>query len=81
MLAMGKRQVKLSEQIRRAVDASGLSRYAICKTLGIDQSAFSRFMHGTVGLTMAHLDGVAELLGLELKRPKGPGKAAKHGFH
>ncbi len=64
---MGKRYILLSAQIRMAVNRSSLTRYRICKEVGIDQASFSRFMKGKVGLTMAHLDGVAELLGLELK--------------
>jgi predicted XRE-type DNA-binding protein len=67
---------KLSEQIRRAVDASGLSRYQICKATGIDQASFSRFMAGKVGLTQANLDAVADMLGLEVTavhpRPVAP---------
>lgn len=70
---MSKKQAKLSEQVRRAVDASGLSHYAICKALDIDKASFSRFMHGKVGLTMANLDAVAGLLGLDIVTRKGRG--------
>ena len=79
---MTKRQIKLSEQIRRAVNASALSRYAICKATKIDQAPFSRFMAGKVGMTMANLDAVAELLKLDLmptvKARKGKVKHGKH---
>ena len=71
-----KKRTRLSDEIRRAVDASGLSRYAICKQLGILQSSLSRFMSGKGGLTMANLDALAELLDLHLaagKRPKKKG--------
>jgi hypothetical protein len=62
---MEKQRLKLSDEIRRAVDASGLSRYRISKTLGIAESTMSRFMAGG-GLSMEYLDALAELLHLHL---------------
>jgi transcriptional regulator with XRE-family HTH domain len=55
-----------SDQIRDAVDASGLSRYAICNAIGISQSTMSRFMHHQGGLSMTSLDRLADLLGLSV---------------
>jgi hypothetical protein len=72
---MRKSRLKLSDEIRQAVDASGYSRYRICKTLGIAESTMSRFMAGS-GLSMEYLDALAELLDLHLafgKRPKKKG--------
>jgi hypothetical protein len=66
---MKKHRVKLSEEIRRAVDASGLSRYRISKTLGIAESTMSRFMAGG-GLSMEHFDALAEVLDLHLAAGK-----------
>jgi hypothetical protein len=66
--AMGKQRVKLSDQIRRAVDASGHSRYRVCKELGIAESTMSRFMSGQGGLSMDYLDALADLLGLNIAR-------------
>lgn len=63
---MGKTRVRLSDQIRRAVDDSGLSRYAICKVTGIDQAQFSRFMAGTKGLSIGVLDALADALDLNI---------------
>jgi len=60
---------KLTDQIRRAVDQSGQSRYQLCKALGIYQSSMSRFMHGG-GLSSETLDKLAALLGLEVKARK-----------
>lgn len=73
---MAKRREKLSDQIRRAVDASGLSRYRISKELGVAESTMSRFMSGEGGLSMRHLDAMAELLELNItaarqRRKKG----------
>jgi len=63
---MKPKRLHLSEQIRGAVDASNLSRYRICKEAGIDQSAFSRFMAGKVGLLQQNLDRLADVLGLDV---------------
>jgi hypothetical protein len=63
---MARKRVKLSDQIRQAVDASGMSRYRICKTLGIAESTLSRFMSGKGGLSQEYIDGVADLLVLNI---------------
>jgi transcriptional regulator with XRE-family HTH domain len=72
---MAKQRVRLSDQVRRAVDASGLSRYRISKELGVAESTMSRFMSGQGGLSMDHLDALADLLGLDIsvRRPTTKG--------
>jgi transcriptional regulator with XRE-family HTH domain len=67
-------QEALTDQVRRAVNDSPLSRYAICKAAGIDQAVMSRFMAGKAGLSLKSLDALAEVLGLELKLKKRKGK-------
>ena len=57
---------KLSDEIRDAVNASGMSRYAICQTLGIAEATMSRFMNGKGGLSMEFIDRLAELLGMHI---------------
>lgn len=49
-----------------------MSRYRICKEVGLDESTMSRFMNGHCGLALETIDALAELLGLELtvKKPK-----------
>ena len=75
---MGKKQVKLSDKVRRAVDESGMSRYAICKAIGLEQATMSRFMAGKGGLLMTKLDELAELLDLYIViRPKRRMKGGK----
>jgi transcriptional regulator with XRE-family HTH domain len=80
---LGKQRVKLSEQIRRAVDASGMSRYRICKELGIAESTMSRFMAGKGGLSMDNLDSLADLLHLDIvtgkRSPGAGGRSSKKG--
>ena len=66
MAAMVKKRVSLSEQVRQAVEASGMSRYAICKAIGMHESVMSRFMNGKGGLQQDSLDALAELLDLNI---------------
>jgi transcriptional regulator with XRE-family HTH domain len=62
---------RFSDQIRDAVDASGLSRYAICKAIDLNQGAMSRFMAGKSGLSLDALDRLAECIGLDVAtRPR-----------
>ena len=68
---MGKRRAKLSDQIRRAVDDCGQTRYRISKETGIDQSTLSRFMSGERGLPMRTLDKLADYLDLNITVGKG----------
>lgn len=67
---MAKKRIKLSDQVRAAVDASELSRYRIAKELNISESTMSRFMSGEVGLSMEYLDRLADLLGLNITTEK-----------
>ena len=57
---------RLSDEIRDAVHASGMSRYAICKTLEIAEATMSRFMNAKGGLSMEFIDRLAELLGMHI---------------
>jgi transcriptional regulator with XRE-family HTH domain len=72
-LGMGIKHRRLSDQVRDAVNASGLSHYAICKALELSQGTFSRFMSGRSGISMKNLDQLGELLDLEV-RPKSKTK-------
>jgi transcriptional regulator with XRE-family HTH domain len=72
---MARRGLKFSDQLRQAVDASGLSRYRIAKLLGVSESLLSRFMSGK-WLGQENLDALAALLDLRVaagKRPKKKG--------
>jgi transcriptional regulator with XRE-family HTH domain len=57
---------KLSDEIRDAVNASGMSRYSIAKNLEIAESTMSRFMSGKGGLSMDYIDRLAQLLALHI---------------
>lgn len=56
----------LSWQLRHLLEQSGLSRYRICKEIGLAESAMSRFMSGERGLSMDVLDRLFALLDLRI---------------
>ena len=74
MASRRKRRPTISEQLRKAITASGLSRCEIAKQSGIEQSALSRFMSGERGLSTSTLDKLADALGLEVVS-RGPKKS------
>lgn len=60
---------KLSDQLRRAIRASGFPLARLCEEIGIDLGTGSRFMAGECGLALDTLDRLAELLNLRLNIP------------
>ena len=74
---MEKQRVKLSEQVRRAVDESGMTRYAICKAIGMHESVMSRFMNNKGGLQQDSLDALADLLELDVVARGKHGRKAR----
>jgi transcriptional regulator with XRE-family HTH domain len=63
---MALRHVRLTDQLRAAIDRSGMSRYRICKLAGLSEATMSRFMAGKGGLSMDVLDRLGEVLDLRL---------------
>jgi hypothetical protein len=66
-MGMNTKTKTLSDGIRAAVKAAnkaGVSRYAICRAVGMDQATMSRFMAGVVGVQLDTLDKLGEVLGL-----------------
>jgi predicted XRE-type DNA-binding protein len=67
----------LSDELREAIEQSGLSRYSIWQQTGIDQGSLSKFMDGERGLGLESIDKLADLLRLHIvakpepRRPKG----------
>lgn len=56
----------LSDQLREFILNGELSRYAISKASGVDQSQLHRFVNGTGRLTNDSMDAVARVLRLRL---------------
>jgi transcriptional regulator with XRE-family HTH domain len=71
---MARKPVPLSAQLRAAIDASEMSRYQICKLIGLSEATMSRFMAGKGGLSIETLDRLGECLGLELAVRETRGK-------
>jgi len=74
---MGKKSNKLTDQIRKCIDDSGVTRYRIAQDTGIDESALAKFYNGKRGLSLDNLDRLCEYLGLRIvmdRKPKSKGK-------
>ena len=48
----------LTEQLREAIEAAGVTRYEISKQTGVSQSALSKFVLGQRGLSNKAMDAV-----------------------
>jgi transcriptional regulator with XRE-family HTH domain len=75
------RERSFSDQLRRAINNCGMTRYQIAKRTGISQATLSRFMSGQRGLTLGAVDKLAALLTWKLegkgrKRPTRPAPRA-----
>ena len=75
---MSDERTSLGDQIRHAVIDSGISQYRLCEMLGITKGPMSRFMSGKAGLTLKHLDMIADLLDLNITvGPKGKARKGR----
>ena len=59
--------VSFSDQVRRAVENCGVSRYAIAKASGVTEGALSRFVAGKRDMTLRTLERIAPIIGVSLK--------------
>ncbi len=71
-----KRPMKLTEQVRQAIETCGKTRYQISQDTAIDQATLCRFVGGKGGLSNPILDTLGEYLRLKIvvdkpKRKKG----------
>ena len=76
---MAKKRTKLlTDQLRQAIDQSGITRYRIAKEAGINESALAQFYNGHRGLSMKVLNALGEYLELTItmgrKAPQRKGK-------
>jgi transcriptional regulator with XRE-family HTH domain len=56
----------ISDQLRAAIKASGLTPYAVAASAGVTPSIVTRFLNGERGLSLESLDAIGVALGLHL---------------
>jgi hypothetical protein len=61
-----KRSSLLTDQLRQAIDDSGVTRYQIALETGIDESGLAKFYNGHRGLSMDALNALGEFLQLSI---------------
>lgn len=61
----------ISDQLKKAIEECGQSRYRISQETGIEEAALSRFVNGKRGLTLETVDRLADYFGLRLTKSKG----------
>ncbi len=59
----------IDAQLREAVEASGITGYALAKASGVPQSVIVKFGQG-VDVRLSTAAKIARVLGLELRSPK-----------
>jgi len=72
-----RRSRKLTDQVRQAIDDSGLTRYRIAQETGIDESALAKFYNGHRGLSMKALNALGEFLQLKITLGRKPSRKGK----
>lgn len=67
----------VSDQLRQAIDDSGLTRYRIAQESGISQTALALFYNGQRGLSSKALDKLGECLQLTIHLGRKPDRKGK----
>lgn len=67
----------MTDQLRQAIDDSGMTRYQIAKETGIDESALAKFYNGHRGLSMEGLNALSECLQLTINLGRKPDKKGR----
>ena len=67
----------MTDQVRRAIDDTGLTRYRIAQDTGIDESTLAKFYHGHRGLSLDNLDRLCAYLGLRIVMDRKPIRKGK----
>ena len=75
------KKVLFSDQLRRAVERSELTRYEISRRTGIAQSILSRFINKGAGLSMDTIDKLSDCLGLRLVGKRRASKRKRRRHH
>lgn len=72
---MSKKRPKLmADQLKQAIDDSGLTRYRIAKETGISESTLAHFYNGYRGLSMKALNALGKCLDLTIVLGRKPNK-------
>jgi transcriptional regulator with XRE-family HTH domain len=66
----------LIEQLKAAIEQSGMTRYKLAQAAGVEESTLSRFVNGKRSLSLESASRLAEVLNLELK-PRRKARKAK----
>ncbi len=61
----------ITEQLRQAIEESGLSAYRLAADSGVNVATVLRFKNGERSLSLSSVDGLCRVLGLELVKRKG----------
>ena len=72
-----KRSNLMSDQLRQAIDDSGLTRYRIAQETGISETALALFYNKQRGLSMKALNALGEFLQLKITLGRKPTKKGK----
>ena len=62
---------RLSDQIRRCIMESGITRYRISKETGVSEGTLSQFVNGHRGLSVEAMDAIGLFLNLSVMSAKG----------
>ena len=64
----------ISEQVRRAIEECGMTRYRLSQVSGVSEGMLSRYMTGEREMTLRTLDRLAPFIGVQIavKRPRQP---------
>ena len=72
-----KRTILVTDQLRQAIDDSGLTRYRIAQETGISESTLAHFYNGYRGLSMNALNALGEFLDLKIVLGRKPDKKGR----
>jgi transcriptional regulator with XRE-family HTH domain len=67
----------LTDQLRQAIDDSGLTRYRIAQETGVSEATLSKFYLGQRGLSMEALNALGECLQLTINVGRKPDQKGK----
>jgi transcriptional regulator with XRE-family HTH domain len=72
-----KQTILVTDQLRQAIDDSGLTRYRIAKETGLSESTLAQFYNGHRGLSMNALNALGEFLDLKVVLGRKPRKKGR----